>query len=224
MTDSRPIRVIIVDDHAMLRRGLAFFLKGFDDLEMVGEAGSGREAIALVDEVQPDVVLMDMKMPDIDGAEATRIIRQRFPEVQVIILTSFQEEDLIERALQTGAIGYLLKNITAGELAEAVRSAYAGRPTLAPEATEVLMQTSRRRTDLGYMSLTKRQEQMLDLLAEGLSNAQIAERLMLSVSTVKYHLRGLYAALGVSKRGEAATLAWKMARSKSESEDADAPG
>ena len=139
MTEADPIRVILVDDHAMLRKGLRFFLAGFDDLELVGEAASGKEAIRLCVELVPDVVLMDMVMPDMDGAAATQIIRQQTPTVEVIALTSFQEEDLIERALQAGAIGYLLKNVSAPDLARAIREAYAGRSTLAPEATDLLI-------------------------------------------------------------------------------------
>ena len=209
MTEKDPIRVIIVDDHAMLRRGLRFFLKGFDDLELVAEASSGREALELCAQVQPDVVLMDMVMPGMDGAEATRAIRQRCPDVQVIALTSFQEEDLIERALKAGAIGYLLKNVTADDLARALREAHAGRSTLAPEATEVLIQATRERTQQVDYGLTEREQQVLALLVEGLSNAEIAERLVISVATVKFHVRGILSKLQVSNRAEAVAVAWQ---------------
>jgi len=209
MTEKDPIRVIIVDDHAMLRRGLKFFLKGFDDLELVAEASSGREALELCAQVRPDVVLMDMVMPGMDGAEATRAIRQRCPDVQVIALTSFQEEDLIERALKAGAIGYLLKNVTADDLARALREAHAGRSTLAPEATEVLIQATRERTQQVDYGLTEREQQVLALLVEGLSNAEIAERLVISVATVKFHVRGILSKLQVSNRAEAVAVAWQ---------------
>jgi NarL family two-component system response regulator LiaR len=210
MTDTHPIRVVLVDDHAMLRRGLRFFLTGFDDLELVAEASSGREAAELCAELEPDVVLMDMVMPDMDGAEATRVIRQRYPQVQVIALTSFQEEDLIERALQAGAIGYLLKNVTAQDLAHAIREAYAGRSILAPEATKILVQATRQRANQPEYGLTDRERQVLALLVEGLSNAEIADRLVISVATVKFHVRGILTKLGVASRTEAVALAWQQ--------------
>src|SRR6185503_7029281 len=122
---SKPIRVMLVDDHTMVRRGLATFLKAFDDLELAGEAESGEAAIRLCAEVLPDVILMDMVMPDMDGAAATRAIRQQFPQVRVIVLTSFKEGDLVKNALQAGAIGYLLKDLSADDLAQAIRAAHA---------------------------------------------------------------------------------------------------
>jgi len=210
MTEPRPIRVLIVDDHAMLRRGLRFFLKGFDDLELVGEGSSGKEAIALCAETDPDVILMDMVMPDMDGAKTTQMIREQYPQVQVIALTSFQEEDLIERALQSGAISYLLKNVSAQDLARAIREAHAGRSTLAPEATQVLIQATRRRSGNQDYGLTPREQEVLALMVEGLSNAEIAERLVITVATVKFHVRGVLGKLGVSSRTEAIALAWQQ--------------
>jgi NarL family two-component system response regulator LiaR len=210
MTERDPIRVVIVDDHAMLRRGLRFFLKGFDDLELVAEASSGREAIELCAETSPDVILMDMVMPDMDGAAATRLIREQNPDVQVIALTSFQENDLIECALQAGAIGYLLKNVSAQDLAQAIREAHAGRSTLAPEATEALIQATRQRVSQVDYRLTEREREVLALLVEGLSNAEIAGRLVVSIATVKFHVRGILSKLGVTNRSEAIALAWQQ--------------
>ena len=207
MTESKPIRVLLVDDHAMLRKGLRFFLAGFDDLELVGEAASGKEAIRLCADLKPNVVLMDMVMPDMDGAAATRAIRQQTPTVQIIALTSFQEEDLIEKALQAGAISYLLKNVSAQALAEAIRQAHAGHSTLAPEATEALVKATRQRTSQPDYGLTERELEVLSLLVEGLSNAEIAERLVVSIATVKYHVRGILSKLGASSRTEAVSLA-----------------
>jgi NarL family two-component system response regulator LiaR len=209
MVEEQPIRVLLVDDHAMLRRGLRFFLKGFDDLELVGEASSGQEALAICGECAPDVVLMDMVMPGLDGAEATRLIREQFPHVQVIALTSFQEDALIERALQAGAIGYLLKNVSAKELAKAIRRAQAGQPTLAPEATEALIQATRQRAQQVDYGLSEREKEVLALLVDGLSNAEIAERLVISLSTAKFHVGGILRKLGVSSRSEAIARALK---------------
>ncbi len=210
MTETGRIRVILVDDHAMLRRGLRFFLKGFDDLELVGEASSGNQAIALCAQLEPDVVLMDMVMPDMDGAEATRLIRQHNPDIQVIALTSFQEQDLIEKALQAGAIGYLLKNVSAAALSQAIREAHAGRSTLAPEATEVLIHATRKRVGQVDYGLTEREREVLALMAKGLSNNEIAEHLVISVATAKFHVHGILTKLGVSSRTEAVALAWKQ--------------
>ena len=210
MDEPSRIQVILVDDHAMLRKGLRFFLAGFDDLELVGEAGSGKEAIQLCAELQPDVVLMDMVMPDMDGSVATEAIRRENPSVEIIALTSFQEEDLIERALQAGAISYLLKNVSAEALAKAIRQAHAGHSTLAPEATEALVKATRQRAGYHDHGLTGREMEVLSLLIKGLSNAEIAERLVVSVATVKFHVRGILSKLGVSSRTEAVALALKQ--------------
>jgi serine phosphatase RsbU (regulator of sigma subunit)/DNA-binding NarL/FixJ family response regulator len=139
MTRSSPIRVMLVDDHAMVRRGLTAFLLAFDDLQLVGEASDGQEAVRLCEQLEPDVILMDLVMPEMDGAAATRIIRKRYPQIKVLALTSFKEKDLVQTALDAGAIGYLLKNISTAELADAIREAHAGRPTLAPEASQALV-------------------------------------------------------------------------------------
>lgn len=131
MSNSETIRVLLVDDHAVVRSGLGAFLLAFDDLELVGEAGSGAEAVRLCGELNPDVILMDLMMPDMNGAEATTIIRKQYPQTQVVALTSYKEEELVHAVLKAGAIGYLLKNVTADELADAIRAAKAGQPTLA---------------------------------------------------------------------------------------------
>jgi NarL family two-component system response regulator LiaR len=206
MSHPPPIRVLLVDDHAMLRRGLATFLKVFDDLELAGEAASGEDAIQLCGQVLPDVVLMDMVMPDMDGVTATRAIRRQFPEVQVVALTSFKEEELVQDALQAGAIGYLLKDVSADELAQAIRAAHAGRGTLSPQAAQSLAHAAVQPPTPGH-DLTARERDVLVLLVEGLNNTQIADRLVVSPSTIKSHVSHILNKLGVASRTEAAALA-----------------
>ena len=205
-TPSPRIRVLVVDDHAMVRRGLATFLRVYDDLELSGEAASGQDAIQRCTDLQPDVVLMDMVMPDMDGAAATRQIRLQSEAVQVIALTSFKEESLVQSALQAGAIGYLLKDVSANELAQAIRAAHAGRATLSPEAAQVLVQAATQPPAPGS-DLTERERTVLALMVEGLNNTQIAARLTVSPSTIKSHVSNILSKLGVASRTEAVALA-----------------
>ena len=202
----KPIRVIVVDDHAMVRRGLATFLKVSDDVQLVGEATSGAAAIQLCDEILPDVVLMDMVMPDMDGAAATRAICQKHPQVRVIALTSFKEGQLVRNALEAGAIGYLLKDISGEDLVHAIRAAYAGRATLSPEAAQSLVETVNL-PPLPGLNLTEREREVLALMVEGLNNKQIADQLTVSLSTIKSHDSNILLKLDVVSRTEAVTLA-----------------
>jgi len=206
ISPSQPIRVMIVDDHTMVRRGLATILKAFDGLQLAGEAENGIAAIKLCGEVLPDVVLMDMVMPDMDGAAATRVIRQKYPQVQVIALTSFKEGDLVKNALEAGAIAYLLKDVSADDLVRSIRAAHAGRATLSPEAAQALVETANQPPVPG-LDLTEREREVLALMVEGLNNTQIAGRLTVSPSTIKSHVSNILAKLGVTSRTEAVTLA-----------------
>jgi NarL family two-component system response regulator LiaR len=203
---SQLIRVMLVDDHTMVRRGLAAFLKAFDDLELAGEAENGAAAIQLCARVLPDVILMDMVMPDMDGAAVTRAIRQQFPHIQVIALTSFKQGELIKNALKAGAIGYLLKDVSADELAQAIRAAHSGRVTLSPEAAQALVQATNQPPTPG-LDLTEREREVLILMIEGLNNTQIAGRLTVSPSTIKSHVSNILSKLGVTSRTEAVTFA-----------------
>ncbi len=206
VTRSEPIRVLIVDDHAVVRSGLATFLQAFEDFELVGEAGDGAEALRLCAQAAPHIVLMDLLMPEMDGITATRAIRQRHPETQVIALTSFQDQDRVQAAIDAGALGYLLKNVSADDLARAIRSARAGRPTLAPEATQALIHAARHPPAPGH-DLTPREREVLALMARGLNNAEIAKRLVVNRSTAKFHVSNILTKLGAASRTEAVAFA-----------------
>ncbi len=209
MTQSNQIRVLLVDDHMVVRSGLSTVLAVHDDMKLVGEAGDGEEAIRLCERLQPDVVLMDLVMPKMDGVAATRAIKERWPQIKVIALTSFKEKEYVEGALKAGANGYLLKNVSAEELVNAVRRAVAGQPSLSPEAAQVLIQKVNEPPPPGQ-DMTDREKEILVLLVEGLSNNEIAERLIVSQSTVKFHVSNVLSKLGVAGRTEAVALAIKL--------------
>jgi len=201
-----PIRVLVVDDHTVVRSGLGAFLMAFDDLEFIGEADSGENAIQACEQLEPDVVMMDLMMPGMGGVEATKIIRERFPQIKVIALTSYKDEESVQGALKAGATGYLLKNVTAQELAGAVQAAYVGQTTLAPEATQALVQGSRS-PDGDLFDLTPREKEVLALIVQGLSNPQIAESLVISLSTVKFHVSAILSKLRAKSRTEVVAIA-----------------
>ncbi len=208
MLQDNPIKVLIVDDHAVVRSGLAAFLLASDGLTLSGEAGSGEEAVRLCDTLKPDVVLMDLSMPGMGGIAATKLIREKCPEIKVIVLTSFKEKEMVQGALKAGAIGYLLKNVTADELVKAITGAFAGKPSLSPEAAQVLIQGVTEPAAPQY-DLTGSEKQVLVLMVEGLPNKEIAERLGVSNSTVKFHVSNVLGKLGVGSRTEAVALALK---------------
>ena len=209
MTEEKNIRVLITDDHAVVRNGLSSFLMAFDDFELVGEAKNGDQAVRLCDQFLPDVVLMDLIMPKMDEASATRLIREKHPNIQIIALTSFKEREQVQAVIQAGAIGYLLKDISADELARAIRLAYEGKPTLAPEAAEVLIQAVNQPEVTIGSDLTDREREVLLLMVEVFNNQQIAERLFVSLSTAKSHVSSVLSKLGVTTRTEAVSFALK---------------
>ncbi len=204
----KVIRVLIVDDHAVVRSGLAAFLLSYEDLELIGEAGSGKEAIELCTQLKPDVVLMDMVMPGMHGSEATEAIKKECPNIQVIALTSFPEADLVQQALKAGAISYMLKNVSGDELADAIRGAYNGESTLSPEATKALVNTTRAPKTPGW-DLTSRELDVLELMVKGLSNKELSDKLIVSNSTVKFHVSNIISKLGVTSRTEAVSVAFR---------------
>jgi len=207
MSEKATIRVLCVDDHEIMRGGIRYLLLAVEDVELVGEARNGEEALNLCETLRPDVILMDMRMPGMDGTQTTQLIRERYPDIQILILTSFDEEELIQQAMQAGAIGYLQKGISVDELADAVRSVHTGKPTLSPEAFHVLIQSSVPQPQKPDFDLTDRELQVLEMLVQGFSNTQISNRLVITVATVKYHVRNILNKLGAANRTEAAALA-----------------
>jgi len=208
MSKKSNIRVLLVDDHTVVRSGLGAVLMSYDDMSLVGEASNGEEAIRLCQQLKPDVVLMDLMMPVVDGVTATRTIHEKMPEIGIIALTSFNERDMVEGALKAGAMSYLLKTVSAAELIDAIRGAKAGKPSLSPEAAQVLVQGLKQDKSKQY-NLTDREREILALMVEGLPNQEIAERLVVSQSTVKFHVSNILSKLEVNTRTEAVALALK---------------
>jgi NarL family two-component system response regulator LiaR len=208
MDNFQTIQVLLVDDHNVVRSGLATFLRAYEDLELVGEARNGMEALQLCRQKQPDVILMDLIMPEMDGIAATRAILQDYPDVKIIAMTSFEEEELVHGVLAAGAISYLLKNVTSDELAAAIRAAFLGQSTLAPEAARVLVHGTRPPKH-SLFELTERERQVLHLVVQGHSNQQIADYLVVTVATVKAHISNILSKLQVSSRAEAIAYAIK---------------
>ncbi len=205
MADSNPIKVLVVDDHPVVRDGLKNMLLAFDDLELIGDAENGEAALAFCQEKTPDVILMDIIMPVMDGVQATRAILRQCSQVKIIVLTSFAKEDLVQQSLDAGAIGYLLKNAPIDALADAIRAAYSGQPTLAPEATKALVHT--KKTPRPGSDLSDRELEVLCLIVEGLSNREIAARLAISPATARHHVSACIQKLDAANRTQAASIA-----------------
>ena len=206
MTETGQIRLMIVDDHRVVRSGLSAFLLAYDDLKLVGEANGGEEAVRLCAKVRPDVVLMDLVMPGMDGIAATKAIREQCPNTRVIALTSFGDQERVQSALKAGAIGYLLKDVSDVDLVAAIRNAVAGQPTLAAEAQRALIQATTSPKPPGS-DLTEREREVLALMVKGMSNDEIAEHLTVRPSTAKFHVSNVLSKLGVTTRTEAVAMA-----------------
>jgi two-component system, NarL family, response regulator LiaR len=200
------INILLVDDHAVVRSGLSKFLLVNKDLKLVGEASDGAEAVQMVSLHKPDIVLMDLMMPGVDGITATREIHQKYPNVKIIVLTSFYDQNMVQGALQAGAIGYLQKNVTAKELGIAIRSALGGKMTLSAEAAQVLA-NSVAQPQIHGERLTERERDVLKSMVDGLNNREIADALVISLGTVKFHVSNIFQKLGVDSRVEAVKLA-----------------
>ena len=205
---SQTIQVMLVDDHNVVRSGLATFLRAYDDLELVGEAKNGLEALNLCRKKKPDVILMDLMMPEMDGIAATRAILADYPDIKIIAMTSFEEEELVHGVLAAGAMGYLLKNVTADDLAKAIRDAFSGKSTLSPEAATALIHATRP-SKPSLNELTDREREVLNLVVQGQSNQQIADAMVITVATVKAHVSNILSKLQVSSRAEAIAFAIK---------------
>ena len=210
MTES--ISVLLVDDHSMVRQGVRAFLVTQPDITVVGEAGSGEEAVKLTGQFVPDVILMDLIMPNMDGVEATRRVKHVSPRSQIIVLTSYHEDEHIFPALKAGALSYILKDISAEELASAVRKAAAGEAVLHPRvAARVIKELQGRREDSlnPFTELSERELEVLKLIADGMSNAEMASKLVLSEKTIKGHVSNILGKLHLVDRTQAAVYAWR---------------
>ncbi|MGI9665729.1 MAG: response regulator [Acidimicrobiia bacterium] len=195
---------MVVDDHKVVRMGLAAFISVHDDIELVGEAANGAEAVELHSAVEPDVTLMDLRMPIMDGPDAIEMIYGANPEARIVALTTFDDSSLVQRALDAGAIGFLFKDADEQELLAAIRLAHRGQSVIAPEAMHLLRQ---KQTDEYVVHLTDREHEVLALVASGRTNPQISDRLMVSVSTVNFHVHNILEKLGAKTRTEAVTIA-----------------
>ena len=206
MTSPHLIRVAVVDDHRYVHQAVTAILSHADDVVLVAQGTTGVAAIELCEQHQPDILLMDIVMPEMDGVEAARIIRERFPQIKILVLSSFQDHDSVYQMLRLGASGYLVKGSLASDLVSTIRSTYAGRMVLSPEAAQHLL-TRKEASSPADIALTSRELEVLGLMAEGLSNGRIAAELEISQSTVKFHISNILEKLGADTRAEGLVLA-----------------
>lgn len=204
-----PIRLLIVDDHTIVRQGLRTIIRVLPGLELAGEASNGREAFEQVRQLHPDLILMDLMMPQMDGVAAIAAIKREWPRLPIIALTTFAESDLVLGAVHAGADGYLLKDVDVQELAHAIRQVYGGQPYLHPEATRHLLQATAH-PEPTPDRLTHREQEVLTLVARGLTNRQIADRLVISEKTVSVHISNMLSKLGLASRTQAALYATRV--------------
>jgi NarL family two-component system response regulator LiaR len=210
---SEPIRILLVDDHKIVRQGVRAFFDAQEGIEVIGEAGSGAAAVKMIEEHVPDVVLMDLIMPGMDGVEATRLAKSISPRTQIVVLTSYHEDEHIFPALQAGALSYILKDVTMDELAEAVFKASRGEATLHPQvASRVIQELHGRKKDENTLvvDLTKREMEILKVIAQGMTNIEIAEKFVISKYTVKGHVSNILSKLHLADRTQAAVYAWQQ--------------
>lgn len=207
MKDTKKIKIFIADDHAITREGIKTMLSIHDDMAFAGEASNGLEAVELCRKIKPDIILMDLDMPIMDGASAAKIIKEENPDVKIIALTSFADKKMVKDAFKAGATGYILKNISPAELAPAIRDSFSGRVSLSHEAATVLFDEIK--SPSGEFNLSEQELKILDLLAKGYSNKKISEILYISHHTVKFHISNILSKLGASTRAEASAIAIK---------------
>jgi NarL family two-component system response regulator LiaR len=206
MSEPQTIKILLVDDHPMVRKGLSAFLDVIPGLEEIGVASNGAEAIRFCEQADPDVILMDLVMPEIDGIEATRQIKQKHPQIKIIAMTSFQEDEFIIQAFDAGATNFLMKDVSLDDLEAAIRSAYKGTSTISTETAKRLIKKKTAEQEPDF-SLTSREVEVLALIVNGLTNREIADRLVISRATASVHVSNILAKLGVSNRVEATSLA-----------------
>jgi NarL family two-component system response regulator LiaR len=206
MTTEKPIRVVLADDHSQMHRIVRDILSAISDIKLVGQGANGQEAIALCEQFQPDIVLMDVIMPVMDGIKATKILHERYPDIKILVLSSFQDHESVYAMLRNGAVGYLTKSELAQDLADTIRATFQGKMVFSSEVGAHLVSPPQPAVDF---NLTNRELEVLVLLAEGLTNQQSALKLSISQSTLKYHMNNIYRKLGVQTRSEALVLAAK---------------
>lgn len=204
--DTTPIRVVLVDDQFKVHQAILAILDLLDDIQVVGQGSSGHDALLLCEQVRPDIVLMDIMMAEMDGIEATRLITQSYPQIKVLALSSFQDEAQVRAMMEAGAAGYILKTSSIDDLAHTLRATYGGKTLFSPEITQVLLRPAAQSPSADY-GLTPRELEVLKLMVQGLNNTEIAENLVVSLATAKFHVSSILTKLGVSSRVEAVALA-----------------